>query len=53
MLVIRDAASGQPIGVLLAPAAKDASWQPFASVTRKGKRVTLATLRGDTWQCRA
>jgi uncharacterized protein len=53
ILLISEAASGKPIGVALPPAAKDAPWQPFASVTRKGKRVSLATLGGDTWQCRA
>jgi uncharacterized protein len=53
ILLIRDAASGKAIGVALAPAAKDAAWQPFASVSRKGKRATVTTLGGDTWQCRA
>jgi uncharacterized protein len=53
ILLIRDAASSKGIGVALPPAAKDAPWQPFASVTRKGKSANLATLGGDTWQCRA
>jgi uncharacterized protein len=53
ILLIRDAATGKGIGVALVPAAKDAPWQPFASVTRKGKRVRITTLGGDSWQCRA
>jgi uncharacterized protein len=52
-LVIRDRATGAPLGVAPPPSAKDAPWQSFASFTRKGKRVTITTLGGENWVCRS
>jgi uncharacterized protein len=52
-LVIRDRATGAPLGVAPPPVAKGAPWQSFASFTRKGDRVTITTLGGESWVCRS
>jgi hypothetical protein len=52
-LVIRDRATGAPLGVAPPPPPKGAPWQSFASFTRKGKRVTITTLGGEGWVCRS
>ena len=52
-LVIRDRATGAALGIAPPPVAKDAPWQSFASFTRKGERVTITTLGGESWVCRS
>jgi uncharacterized protein YecT (DUF1311 family) len=51
-LVLRDASTGEALGVLFQNEPEDAPWKPFAAYSLLVKRMSIRTTDGTFWRCR-